>query len=54
LEAYHKIRHGFVIQGKVIKIEKNKVIVAEEFEDYSGNVTKRNKEIKLPKPPGEL
>jgi len=40
--------------GKVIKIEKNKVIVAEEFEDYSGNVTKRNKEIKLPKPPGEL
>ena len=40
--------------GKVVKIEKNKVIVAEEFEDYSGNVTKRNREIKLPKPPGEL
>ena len=40
--------------GKVVKIEKNKVIVAEEFEDYSGNVTQRNREIKLPKPPGEL
>ena len=40
--------------GKVVKIEKNKVIVAEEFEDYRGNVTQRNKEIQLPKPPGEL
>ena len=40
--------------GKVIKIERNKVIVAEEFEDYRGNVTQRNREIKLPKPPGEL
>lgn len=40
--------------GQVVKIEKNKVIVAEEFEDYSGNVRKRNKEMKLPKPPGEL
>ncbi len=40
--------------GKVIKIEKNKVIVAEEFEDNRGNVTQRNREIKLPKPPGEL
>jgi type IV pilus assembly protein PilP len=40
--------------GKVVKIEKDKVIVAEEYEDYSGKVTLRNKEIKLPKPPGEL
>ncbi len=40
--------------GKVVKIEKDKVIVAEEFEDYRGNVTLRNREIKLPKPPGEL
>lgn len=40
--------------GKVVKIEKDKVIVAEEFEDYSGKVVLRNKEIKLPKPPGEL
>ena len=40
--------------GKVVKIEKDKVIVAEEFEDFRGNVTLRNKELKLPKPPGEL
>jgi type IV pilus assembly protein PilP len=40
--------------GKVVKIEKDKVIVAEEYEDYRGKVTLRNKEIKLPKPPGEL
>jgi type IV pilus assembly protein PilP len=40
--------------GKVVKIEKDKVIVAEEYEDYRGNVTLRNKELKLPKPPGEL
>jgi Tfp pilus assembly protein PilP len=40
--------------GKVVKIEKDKVIVAEEYEDVLGNVTTRNTEIKLPKPPGEL
>jgi type IV pilus assembly protein PilP len=40
--------------GKVVKIEKDKVIVAEEYEDVLGNVTLRNTEINLPKPPGEL
>lgn len=40
--------------GKVVKIEKDTVIVAEEYEDVLGNVTVRNTEIKLPKPPGEL
>jgi type IV pilus assembly protein PilP len=40
--------------GKVVKIEKDKVVVAEEYEDVVGNVTLRNKELKLPKPPGEL
>jgi type IV pilus assembly protein PilP len=40
--------------GKVVRIEKDKVIVAEEYEDIRGNVTLRNKEIKLPKPPGDL
>jgi len=40
--------------GKVVKIEKNVVVVAEEYEDVLGNVTLRNKELKLPKPPGEL
>jgi type IV pilus assembly protein PilP len=40
--------------GKVVKIEKDKVIVAEEYEDVLGNVTLRNKELRLPKPPGEF
>jgi type IV pilus assembly protein PilP len=40
--------------GKVVKIEKDKIVVAEEYEDVIGNVTLRNKELKLPKPPGEL
>jgi type IV pilus assembly protein PilP len=40
--------------GKVVKIEKDTVVVAEEYEDVLGNVTVRNTEIKLPKPPGEL
>jgi type IV pilus assembly protein PilP len=40
--------------GKVVKIEKDRVIVAEEYEDVLGKVTLRNTEIKLPKPPGEL
>jgi hypothetical protein len=38
----------------VVQIQSNKVIVAEEYEDYSGNVTVRNKELKLPKPPGDF
>ena len=40
--------------GKVVKIQSNKVIVAEEYEDVVGNVTLKNKELKLPKPPGEF
>ncbi|MGD1968526.1 MAG: pilus assembly protein PilP [Desulfobacterales bacterium] len=40
--------------GKVVQIQSNKVIVAEEYEDYSGNVTVKNKEIQLPKPPGDF
>jgi type IV pilus assembly protein PilP len=36
--------------GKVIKIEKQKVVVAEEYADG----TIRNRELKLPKPPGEM
>jgi type IV pilus assembly protein PilP len=40
--------------GKVVKIEKDTVVVAEEYEDVLGNVTVRNTEIKIPKPPGEL
>ena len=51
------IRTGTYIgtnSGKVVKIQNNKVIVAEEYEDVVGNVTVRNKELKLPKPPGEF
>ena len=40
--------------GKVVKIDKDKVVVAEEYEDVLGNVSLRNKELKLPKPPGEF
>jgi len=40
--------------GKVVKIDKDRVVVAEEVEDVTGNVSIRNSELKLPKPPGEL
>jgi type IV pilus assembly protein PilP len=39
--------------GKVIKIMKNKVVVEELVEDIEGNLTTKEKEIKLPKLPGE-
>lgn len=51
------IRKGTYIgtnAGKVVKIQSDKVIVAEEYEDVVGNMTLRNKELKLPKPPGEF
>jgi type IV pilus assembly protein PilP len=40
--------------GKVIDILKDKVVIEEEDEDILGKVVVRKKEIKLPKPPGEL
>jgi len=40
--------------GKVVKIKKKKVIVEEEFEDVFGKIITRQREIKLPKPPGEF
>ncbi len=40
--------------GKVVRIKKNKIIVEEEFEDVFGKVKTRKRELKLPKPPGEL
>jgi type IV pilus assembly protein PilP len=40
--------------GKVVKIKKEKVIVEEEFEDVFGKSKLRQREIKLPKPPGEF
>lgn len=40
--------------GKVAQIDKDKIIVEEEFEDVLGNTKTREKELKLPKPPGEF
>ena len=43
-----------VNSGKVVKIKKEKVVVEEEFEDLFGKTKLRQREIKLPKPPGEF
>ena len=43
-----------VNSGKVVKIRKEKVVVEEEFEDVFGKSKLRQREIKLPKPPGEF
>jgi type IV pilus assembly protein PilP len=40
-------------EGKVTKIMKNKIVVEELVESIEGNMTTREKEIKLPKLPGE-
>ena len=40
--------------GKVVNIKKEKVVVEEEFEDVFGKTKLRQREIKLPKPPGEF
>ena len=50
------IRKGTYIgrnDGKVIKILKDKVVVEELTENFEGKMTVKEKEIKLPKPPGE-
>jgi len=50
------IRKGTYIgrnDGKVIKILKDKVVVEELTENFEGKMTTKEKEIKLPKPPGE-
>ena len=43
-----------VNSGKVVNIKKEKVVVEEEFEDLFGKTKLRQREIKLPKPPGEF
>lgn len=40
--------------GKVVRIKKEKVVVEEEFEDVFGKTKLHQREIKLPKPPGEF
>jgi len=39
--------------GKVDKILKNKIVVVEEEYDWKGNMTKREREMKIQRPPGE-
>ena len=39
--------------GKITKILKDKVIIEEMVEDIEGKMVIQEKEIKLPKPPGE-
>lgn len=43
-----------VNSGKVVNIRKEKVVVEEEVEDLFGKLKLRQREIKLPKPPGEF
>ena len=40
--------------GKISNIKKEIVIVEERFEDFSGKIQTRKRELKLPKPPGEF
>jgi Tfp pilus assembly protein PilP len=42
-----------VNSGKVTEIKNDRVIVEEEIEDVVGKPIIRNKELVLPKPPGE-
>jgi len=50
------IRNGTYIGldgGKVVDIEKGRVVIEEEIEDIVGKLTKRKQELKLAKPVGE-
>ena len=50
------IRNGTYIGldgGKVVEIERGRVIIEEEIEDIVGKLTKRKQELKLAKPVGE-
>lgn len=40
--------------GKIVKIQKERVYVEEKFEDVFGKIQTRQRELKLPKPPGEF
>jgi len=40
-------------RGKIIKIEKDNIIIEEEIQDIQGNTEVRQTEMKIPKPPGE-
>ncbi len=51
------LREGTFIglnSGRVVEIQPDKVLIEEEYEDVYGKSIVQKKEIKLPKPPGEL
>lgn len=51
------LREGTFIglnSGRVVEIQADKVLIEEEYEDVYGKSIVQKKEIKLPKPPGEL
>ena len=48
------VRRGTYIgvnSGKVVQINKDRIVIEEEFEDVFGKIILRQREIKLPKPP---
>ena len=50
------IRNGTYIGldgGKVVDIQRGRVIIEEEIEDIIGKLTKRQRELKIPKPAGD-
>ncbi|MCP4745857.1 MAG: hypothetical protein GY874_06895 [Desulfobacteraceae bacterium] len=51
------VRNGTYIglnSGQVVRIEKNRIVIEEEVENILGELTLRDKELKLQKPAGEL
>lgn len=51
------LREGTFIglnSGRVVEIQADKVLIEEEYEDVYGKSLIKKKELKLPKPPGEL
>lgn len=51
------LREGTFIglnSGRVVEIQADKVLIEEEYEDVYGKSLVQKKELKLPKPPGEL
>ncbi|MFZ7127062.1 MAG: pilus assembly protein PilP [Desulfobacterales bacterium] len=40
-------------RGKVVEIEKDRIVIKQEFEDDFGDMVVKQKEMKLQKPPGE-
>ena len=63
IQVTRNIKYDFPVEDSVtirkhyqslLNIKKEKVVVEEEFEDVFGKTKLRQREIKLPKPPGEF